>query len=43
MKTCVSTNLKETEREGMEWINLDKDRNKWSALVNAIKKDLYDP
>jgi hypothetical protein len=43
MKPCVSTNLKETEWEGVDLINLAKGRSKWCALVNSIMKDLYDP
>jgi len=43
MKPCVSTNLKERGWEGVDWINLAKDRNKWCALVKTIMKDLYDP
>jgi hypothetical protein len=28
--------LKETEWEEMDWINLAKDRDKWWAVVNTV-------
>jgi hypothetical protein len=29
-------NLKDTRWEGMDWIHLAQDRDKWQALVNMI-------
>jgi hypothetical protein len=31
-------NLRETELEGVDWINLTQDRNQWSALVDMVMK-----
>ena len=28
--------LKETECEGVEWINLTQDRDKWQAVVKTV-------
>jgi len=30
--------LKKTGWEGVDWIHLDQDRNKWCALVKTVKK-----
>jgi hypothetical protein len=30
--------LRETEWDGMDWINLAQDRNQWRALVNTVMK-----
>jgi len=31
-------NIKEVGGEGMEWIDLTQDRDRWRALVNAVMK-----
>ena len=30
--------IKEIEWEGMDWINLAQDRDKWQAVVNVVMK-----
>jgi hypothetical protein len=32
----IKMDLREVEWEGMDWINLAQDRDRWRALVNAI-------
>jgi hypothetical protein len=34
----IEMDFKEIEWEGMDWINLAQDRNKWQALVNMVMK-----
>ena len=31
-------NIKEIEWEGMGWINVAQDRDKWQAVVNVVMK-----
>ena len=37
-KDNIKMGLKETGWEGVDWIHLDQDRNKWWALVKTVKK-----
>jgi hypothetical protein len=30
--------LREIERDGMDWIDLVQDRDRWRALVNTVMK-----
>jgi hypothetical protein len=32
----VKMDLRETGWDGMDWIDLVEDRNKWEALVNTV-------
>jgi hypothetical protein len=32
----IKMDLREVGWEGMDWINLDQDRDRWQALVNAV-------
>jgi hypothetical protein len=32
----IKRNLRETGWDGMDWIDLDGDRDQWMALVNAV-------
>jgi hypothetical protein len=32
----IKIDLKETEWDGMDWIDLDHDRDQWRALVNTV-------
>jgi hypothetical protein len=32
----IKMDLREIGWDGMDWIGLDQDRNKWRALVNAV-------
>jgi hypothetical protein len=34
----IKIDLRETGRDGMEWIDLAKDRDQWRALVNTVMK-----
>jgi hypothetical protein len=34
----IKMDLREKEWDGMDWIELAQDRNKWRALVNTVKK-----
>jgi hypothetical protein len=33
--------LTEIEREGVDWINLAQDRERWRALVNTVQKTFW--
>jgi hypothetical protein len=32
----IKIDFRETERDGMHWIDLAQDRDKWRALVNMV-------
>jgi hypothetical protein len=32
----IKMDLREVEWGGLEWIDLDQERNRWRALVNAV-------
>jgi hypothetical protein len=32
----IRTDLRETESEGVDWLHLAQDRDKWRALVNTV-------
>jgi len=32
----IRMDLQEVGRRGMDWIELDQDRNRWRALVNTV-------
>jgi hypothetical protein len=32
----IKIGLKETEWDGMDWIDLAQDRDQWKALVNVV-------
>jgi len=34
----IKMNLKETEREDVDWFHMDRDKMQWRALVNTIMK-----
>jgi len=34
----IKKDLKEVGWRGMDWIDLDQDRDRWRALVNAVMK-----
>ena len=34
----IKMKLQEVGREGMAWIDLSQDRNRWQAVVNAVMK-----
>ena len=36
MKDNIKVDHQELGREGMDWIELAKDRDRWRALVNAV-------
>jgi hypothetical protein len=36
-KDNIKMDFQEMECEGMDWIDLTRDRDRWRALVNAIK------
>jgi hypothetical protein len=36
LKDKIKTNLKETECEGVAWIDLAQDRDTWWAVVNMV-------
>jgi hypothetical protein len=33
----IKIDLREVECEGMDWINLAQDRDRWRALANTVK------
>jgi CRISPR/Cas system-associated protein Cas7 (RAMP superfamily) len=35
-KNNVKMDLREIGLEGVDWINLDQDRDRWRALVNTV-------
>jgi hypothetical protein len=34
--TIIKMNLRETELDGVDWIDMTQDRDQWSTLVNTI-------
>jgi hypothetical protein len=36
MEGNIKMNLREMGWEGMEWVHLAQDRNRWRAFVNAV-------
>jgi hypothetical protein len=36
MEDNIKMNLQDVGREGMDWIDLAQNRDRWRALVNAI-------
>jgi hypothetical protein len=37
----ITMHVKEIVREGLDWIELAQDRDKWWAVVNTVMNDLY--
>jgi hypothetical protein len=35
-KICVKIDLRETGLEGVDWIHLAQDRDKWQVLMNTV-------
>jgi hypothetical protein len=36
LKDNIKMNLRETDMEGVNWVQLAQDRGRWRALVNAV-------